>query len=31
MSPEPHLNWKKTNWDTFTPTLQNLSTVKYPL
>jgi hypothetical protein len=29
--PEPHLNWKKTNWDTFTSTLQNLSTVKHPL
>jgi hypothetical protein len=30
-SPEPHLNWKKTNWDTFTSTLQNLSTEKHPL
>jgi hypothetical protein len=30
-SPEPHLNWKKTNWDTFTSTLQNLSTENYPL
>jgi hypothetical protein len=31
MSPEPHLNWKKTDWDTFTSTLQNLSTKKHPL
>jgi hypothetical protein len=30
-SPEPRLNWKKTNWDTFTSTLQNLSTVKHSL
>jgi hypothetical protein len=30
-SPEPRLNWKKTNWDTFTSTLQNLSTEKHPL
>jgi hypothetical protein len=30
-SPEPYLNWKKTNWDTFTSTLQNLSTERYPL
>jgi hypothetical protein len=30
-SPKPHLNWKKTNWDTFTSILQNLSTIKYPL
>jgi hypothetical protein len=30
-SPEPCLNWKKTNWDTFTSMLQNLSTIKHPL
>jgi hypothetical protein len=30
-SPERCLNWKKTNWDTFTSMLQNLSTEKYPL
>jgi hypothetical protein len=28
---EPHLNWCKTNWDTFSSTLRNLSTNKYPL
>jgi hypothetical protein len=31
MSPKPHLNWKRTNWDTFTSILQNLSTKTYPL
>jgi hypothetical protein len=28
---EPCLNWCKTNWDTFSSTLQKLSTNNYPL
>jgi exonuclease III len=28
---EPHLNWRKTNWDTFLSTLRKLSTNNYPL
>jgi hypothetical protein len=30
-TPKPHLNWRKTNWDTFTSTLEKLSTNNYPL
>jgi hypothetical protein len=30
-TPEPHLNWRKTNWDAFSSTLQELSTNNYPL
>jgi hypothetical protein len=28
---EPRLNWRKTNWDTFSSTLRKLSTNNYPL
>jgi hypothetical protein len=30
-TPQPRLNWRKTNWDAFTSTLQNLSTDNYSL